>query len=89
MPDGAFLYVCGVEQSYEWANNFHMALRPVAGARSHAPTFNGCVVHARGAERLEIPEEAARALYPERDASFLTCRNFQFGAHYFGAGDAQ
>lgn len=85
VPDGSFLYVCGVASPYVWDNNFHLALRPVEGARPiSAPTYNGGIVHATGAEEVGIPSEPAASQFPDLDRSFLTCRNFQFGAAVLG-----
>jgi hypothetical protein len=85
VPEGAFLYVCGVANPYCWSKNFHMALTPSAGTDTISHTYNNASVLATNAAELPIPAEPAAVLYPERDRSFLTCRNFQFGAAYFGS----
>ena len=82
LAEGELLYICGVSEGYVWADNFHLALKPSDGSVS-APTYNGALVRVEGAEALSIPTEPAASKYSRLDSSFLTCRNFQFGAAYF------
>jgi hypothetical protein len=87
VPEGAFLYVCGVSSPYRWENNFHMALKPgELGHEITSTTYNGARVTAVGGIELPRPAEPAAAADPERDRLFLKCRNFQFGAAYFPQG---
>lgn len=81
--EGRILYVCGVASPSRWVNNFHLAVRVTPGESAELETYNGDTVRIEGARRLEFTDTAARRDYGERDASFLTCRNFQFGAAYF------
>ena len=82
---GTILYFCGVSQPYRWANNFHWAGRVTPGAPPVSiPLWNGDTLSFAGLENLPFTADAARAAYPDRSASYLTCRNFQFGAHHYG-----
>jgi hypothetical protein len=78
------LYVCGVASPYVWAKNFHAALRPAGEASALViPMWNGDELHVQGAELMPINRATADSLYAGKPESFLSCRNFQFGAEYF------
>jgi hypothetical protein len=80
---GDVLYICGVSNPYRWEKNFHLAVKN-GGNRVTETLYNGVAVTVDGAEKVVFDDAAARELYPRRGAEFLTCRNFQFGAHYYG-----
>jgi len=82
---GTILYFCGVANPYKWDNNAHLAGRVKAGAVSRLALYNGDVLIVDGLEAIPIAAKPAEALFPQKDASFLTCRNFQFGAQVFMA----
>lgn len=84
LPPGALFYLCGVSAPYRWDRNFHLALAPADHAL-RVRTYAGQTVLIEGARVLPFSGADAARLYPERGAEFLTCRNFQFGAHYFAA----
>lgn len=84
-PEGVILYLCGVSVPYRWVNNLHIAMRAKPGVSFFVEAYNGDRVTIDGAELITFDDRAARELYPERGKQFLTCRNFQFGAHLFRA----
>ena len=88
LADGELLYVCGVSMKYVWENNFHLAARAKAGSTFELPAFNGDRIIVEGAEALVFNDTAAREHYPDKHEAFLTCRNFQFGAHCMHNGIA-
>lgn len=77
-----YLYVCGVAQPRDWSANFHAPMRPVDGARFELPMRLGQRLIVEGAELLPIPSLPAG--WHGLPTSFTTCRNYQFGAEYFG-----
>jgi hypothetical protein len=79
-----FVYICGVSYSFEHAKNFHLVASPTEGETATAKTFRGVGVEIRGASRIQIDAQPAKNLYPHLDSSYLTCRNFQFGAQVYG-----
>jgi hypothetical protein len=81
IPDGAYLYLCGVARQRRLSLNFHMVLKPGDETIS-LPTHNAYVVRAYNAQRVPIPSERAAERYPHLGPEFLTCRNFQFGVAY-------
>lgn len=83
LPEGSFLYLCGVAKPYKWSNNFHLAMRVKAGSTIQRETFRGTRILVTNAEELTIEDKQARARFPEKAKAYLTCRNFQFGAQYF------
>jgi hypothetical protein len=80
---GEVLYLCGVSAPYVWDRNFHLALIVEHGARVRTTAYTGDEIEIDGADFLEFDDHAARRLFPEKGEAFLTCRNFQFGAHHF------
>ena len=80
---GETLYLCGVNARNDYDRNLHVAMRVRAGSSIRIDSGAGFVV-IHGAERLHFDDAAARRRFPQRDESFLTCRNFQFGAQYYG-----
>ena len=81
--DGALFYLCGVSAPYKWVNNLHLALRAKVGATASVEIFSGGFFTASGFEAVAFDGAAAAARFADRSAAFLTCRNFQFGAHMF------
>lgn len=79
-----FVYICGVSHSWEHKKNFHLVGSPAVDQSATSKTFRGVGVEIRGASRIEINAEPAKTLYPDLDRSYLTCRNFQFGAQMYG-----
>jgi hypothetical protein len=43
----------------------------------------GDVIEIDGADYLPFDDAEARRRFPHRGEAFLSCRNFQFGAHHF------
>lgn len=83
-PEGAYVYVCGVVYPFDWDSNFHLTLKATGDSEGLiVENVSGDFLGVRGAVEAPFTDEAARRLYPGLDDSFLTCRNFQFGAHYF------
>lgn len=83
-PNGTVLYLCGVAAPYKWVNNLHVPFV----IQSDAPGFtvkayNGDSIILTGATPLSIDASIAQSKYSDKDKSFLTCRNFQFGAAHF------
>lgn len=81
--DGDLFYLCGVSAPYVWANNLHMALCAKAGSVVTVAAYNGEVFTVEHAELVPFDDVAARRRFAGRGSEFLTCRNFQFGAHFF------
>jgi hypothetical protein len=79
---GDILYICGVATPYVWRNNLHLPVRVTGDENDVAsvPAFNGSIIVVTGAEAIPFSDAAANELYGERGKSYLTCRNFQFGA---------
>ena len=80
----AYLYLCGV--AHDWRksgelNNFHLALRPQAGASEFKTTYNGYTVSVTGAEAVTIPELPDD--FEGLPRAHARCKNFQFGVEYF------
>ena len=79
-----YLYVCGVANGFRSsgaARNFHLALRPQAGASEVKTTYNGYTVSVTGAEALVIPELPDD--FEGLPRAHARCKNFQFGVEYF------
>ncbi len=80
---GEVLYLCGVSAPYQWARNFHLALRVEHGAAVRSTLYTGDVVSILGADYLPFDDVEARRRFPDLSEAYLSCRNFQFGAHHF------
>ena len=80
---GAVLYLCGVSTPYRWDMNLHVAVEPHEGGVVAITTYTGDVITFHGAREIKFDDAAARSRFPGRGDAFLTCRNFQFGAHRF------
>jgi hypothetical protein len=82
---GAVLYLCGVSMPYRWQNNLHVAVEPFEGGVVSVTSYTGDIITFHGAREIKFDDAEARRRFPERDKTFLTCRNFQFGAYHFPA----
>lgn len=80
---GDVLYLCGVSAPYVWARNFHLALRVEHGAAVRTGCYTGDVLSILGADFIAFDDTEARRRFPHLSEAYLTCRNFQFGAHHF------
>ena len=80
---GDVFYLCGVSTPYRHGNNLHLAMVCSPGDQAEVTAYTGEVVTIRDAKALPFDDKAARSRFPGRGADFLTCRNFQFGAHHF------
>lgn len=83
-PD-SLVYICGVATPWNWSNNFHLALRVRTGSSCTSTFYTGARVEVTNGLAIPILDEAAKQLFPNLSADFLTCRNFQFGAQMFPA----
>lgn len=84
LPDGEWLYLCGVASHRCWADNLHLACRISAGDQASVLTHHGDKIVIDGAAAYLFDDQKARELFPERGEDFLTCRNFQFAAQVYG-----
>jgi len=82
--DGDVLYLCGVSNPYRWNCNLHIAVRVKRGSIANVPTHTGDVITLVDCEKINFDDTAAARLFPDLGRSFLTCRNFQFGAYFYG-----
>lgn len=91
LPDlapGEIYYLCGVATPYKWARNFHLAFK-AGNYEINGPLYTGAEFVVDDAEIITFDDKAARELYPDKGPKFLTCRNFQFGAHHFKQGSSE
>jgi hypothetical protein len=82
-PSSAVYYLCGVSAPYVHAKNFHLALEVAHGFTVERQLYTGARLVVEGAREIPFNDAAARNRFPNLGRDFLTCRNFQFGAHYF------
>lgn len=80
---GDVLYLCGVSAPYVWTRNFHLALVVEFGARVRTTAYTGDVIEIDGCDLIHFDDAEARRRFPDKGEAFLSCRNFQFGAHHF------
>lgn len=80
---GEVLYLCGVSSPYRWERNFHLALVVQHGGAVRMKTYTGDTVSILGVDLLSFDDAEARRRFPDRSEAYLSCRNFQFGAHHF------
>jgi hypothetical protein len=83
-----YLYVCGVgvgPKRLLHEKNFHLPLKPEAGAHEKYETYNGYIVEVQNAVALPIPipEEGWKGLNRET----THCKNFRFAVAHFGWTD--
>ncbi len=82
LKPGEVLYVCGVSLPYAWKNNFHIALEE--GEETITRRFyNGQEITFEGVKEIPFEGKLAFERYSKKGLPFTTCRNFQFGVHYF------
>lgn len=75
-------YLCGVTYPYIWEDNFHLAFQYCPGNKVYIKR-KGVVLTLNDAEEIPITDEYIDWELPQaKDASFRTCRNWQF-ANYF------
>jgi DNA repair photolyase len=81
-----YIYLCGVAQS-RWADNLHIPMQHAPGETIEDVTYRGVPILIQNARRLPIPwiEDGWNG-FPQ---SFTTCRNWQFGIHYYGYNGQQ
>ena len=85
---GDFVYVCGVAKTWEYNENLHLVgIYTGDGESCRVEGFAGGTATLVGFRRYRFSDKAARELFPERDETYLTCRNFQFAAQVFGRPD--
>lgn len=80
---GEIGYLCGVSAHYRWGNNLHVAFIVAPGESIEAETYDGDTIVLTDAQRIEFDGREAARRFPHLGRDFLTCRNFQFGAHHF------
>lgn len=83
--DGAVVYLCGVADPFRWERNLHLAAMVKRGSIATVAAYTGDVICLLDCETINFNDEAATRLFPELGKAFLTCRNFQFGAHFYGS----
>jgi hypothetical protein len=78
---GDILYVCGVAAPHRWANNLHLAVQVTGDSKDTASvtTYIGDRINLLGATQIAFDDTVAASEYGHLSASYLTCRNFQFG----------
>lgn len=81
--EGDIVYLCGVSTPYRWQNNLHVAARIKPGSEVHTRTHAGDIINLYDCESIQFDDTEARRRFPHLNESYLSCRNFQFGAHYF------
>ena len=81
--EGDVVYLCGVSSPYRWERNFHLAGVVKRGEIAVGELYTGDVVRLFGVRAVEFDGDRAAELFGKRGPEFLTCRNFQFGAHFF------
>lgn len=82
MP-GEVFYLCGVSHPYKWANNLHLAVESSVGFSAQVRTYAGDLITITDARPIKFDDSEAKRRFPGLSKAFLTCRNFQFGAHRF------
>lgn len=82
--EGGVYYACGVASPYKWNRNMHLAMTGKQGSTCKVDLYTGDSIVFDGFEQINFDSNAATSLFSGRAASYLTCRNFQFGCHYFG-----
>lgn len=80
---GDVLYLCGVTKPYVHKLNFHLVVEPCETKGARTLMHCGYRVEILGGRWIAFNGDAAERLFPDKARSFLTCRNFQFGAQYY------
>lgn len=84
--EGQLLYFCGVSRRYDWNNNLHLAGKVTEGAESKVIAYTSDILKVKNLELIPIDAKFAESKYSSKAKSFLTCRNFQFGAQAVANG---
>jgi hypothetical protein len=85
---GDIFYVCGVASPHRWANNLHLAVQ-VTGDRNdtvRVRAYTGDRIKLIGATQIAFDDTVAVRDNSRLSASYLTCRNFQFGVQMVADG---
>ena len=85
IPEGAFLYVCGVASGPKHLlgqRNFHLPLRPDPDGAGTTTSYNGYVFTWYGATRIAIPAPVPRE---HLSKEHYRCANFRVAEAWFGA----
>jgi hypothetical protein len=80
-----FVYVCGVARGPKRelaGKNLHFPLRYAAGRVEEITTYNGYILRAQNAERVEIPSLPPN--WEGKSEEHVRCKNFQFAVASFG-----
>jgi hypothetical protein len=83
-----YLYVCGVgigPRSLLYQKNFHLPLKPEAGAREIRQTYNGYTIRVENGLALPIPE--LEVGWKGLDLETTRCKNFRFAVAQYGWKD--
>ncbi len=85
---GDILYVCGVASPHRWPNNLHVAAEVTGDSRDTAriAAYTGDRINLVGATQIAFDDTVAAREYGNLSASYLTCRNFQFGVQMVADG---
>jgi len=85
---GDILYVCGVAAPHRWANNLHVAVHVTGESKDTArvTAYTGDRINLIGATQIAFDDTVAARDYGHLSASYLTCRNFQFGVQMVADG---
>jgi hypothetical protein len=85
---GDVLYVCGVAAPHRWANNLHVAVQVTGDSKDtvRVTAYTGDRLDLVGANQIAFDDTVAAREYGHLSASYLTCRNFQFGVQMVADG---
>lgn len=85
---GDIFYVCGVALPHRWANNLHLAVQVTGDSKDTArvTAYTGDRINLAGATQIAFDDTVAAREYGHLSASYLTCRNFQFGVQVVADG---
>jgi hypothetical protein len=81
--EGDIFYLCGVSSPYQHVRNLHLAFQVKDGETAEVSCYTGDAAKISGAIKLPFDDTIAKQVFQNKATSFLTCRNFQFGAQYF------
>lgn len=86
--NGDILYICGVAAPHRWANNLHLAVQVTCDSKNAASgtAYTGDRISLVGVTRIAFDDIVAARDYSHLSASYLTCRNFQFGVQMVADG---
>lgn len=82
--DGKVLhYFCIVSQPYKWEENIHAGFIFKQGSKVERD-FKGQHITLTNAKEVYFDDSVVQKKYNHLGKEFTTCRNFQFGAYYYG-----